>query len=199
MVSQIHVQNYFYVQLKWKFYFFYFSDNHRVGQGNSRPVLTRPGKVKHRLSWLTKYLHQQRNGFFTAPWFNSENTLLTYGQRLTVCLSFWADQIQFLASGNRYQNLKKLSDKLRHVECGISNCMFCLEWRCGKFIEFQKNKLIEEAENENRAGFIYLMSAVNIYDVCSNWISINQFHNNWFLPGIRWEVLIFYEQLPTVS
>ena len=114
-------------------------------------------------------------------------------------LRFWAHQIQFLASGNRYQNLKKLSDKLRHVECGISNCMFCLEWRCGKFIEFQKNKLIEEAENENRAGFINLISTVNIYDVCSNWISINQFLNNWFLPGIRWEVLIFYEQLPTVS
>ena len=89
------------------------------------------------------------------------------------------------ASVHRKQNLKKLSDKLRYIECGISNCLFCLEWRCGKFIEIQRNKLIEEAENDSKAGFIDQMAKVNVNDICSSWTSINQLLNDWFLPGIR--------------
>ena len=55
----------------------------------------------------------------------------------------------------------------------MSSTTDCLQWRCQKLLEFQN-----PAKNSEK-------DKLDMYYICANWISMNQFFDNWWLPAIR--------------
>ena len=65
----------------------------------------------------------------------------------------------------------KISDKFSKIECENSDSLWCLQFRCQKYHEHKMSKL----------G----VNDINPSHLCDNWISLNLFLLEWFIPAMR--------------
>ena len=67
----------------------------------------------------------------------------------------------------------KAQDKLKKYECSVAPTFDCLQWRCQKQLEFENPGKASEKEK------------LDMFYVCANWVSINQFLESWLFPTIQ--------------
>ena len=112
-----------------------------------------------------------------------------------------------------------MNDKLSKIECMFDNSQFCLQWRCEKY---QLLRLIFNLKLKLRffhyfplvyeTSFLYcerfsliivnrkskfgsFNNNIDLKYLCSNWIAINQFLQEWLVPAIRYEMNFMRDNL----